>query len=59
MQDTINLKVKPITILLGSMFTLSVCAGEGNVADSNNGKAQPGKNESDACRKNFHHCFIH
>ena len=48
MQDTKNWKVKPITILLGSMFTLSVCAGEGNITDSNNGKAQPEKNESDA-----------
>ena len=48
MHNTIKWKVNPIAILLGTMFTLSVYAEEGNSVDNINDKVESTQNESDA-----------
>ena len=48
MHNTIKWKVKPIAILLGTMFTLSVYAEEVNSVDNINDKAESTQNENDA-----------
>ena len=48
MHNTIKWKVKPIAILLGTMFTLSVYAEEDNSVGNINDKIESTQNESDA-----------
>ncbi len=48
MHNTIKWKVNPIAILLGTIFSLSVYAGEGNGVDNINDKVESTQNESDA-----------